>query len=153
MIDVPVVHPMVVHFPIALLLLTPALLVAWSHVQNLSWHNAAMMSASASAISTTAAYLTGEAMLAYSGESPMVKLLIERHETLALATLVGAWLVVGALTAVYRVADYHPDHHAKSPVPYWMRSSIIVLSAITAALAAYTGHVGGQMVWGELIQP
>lgn len=153
MIDVPVIHPMIVHFPIALLLLTPALLLAWSHVQNLSWHNAAMMCATGGALSTTFAYLSGDAIRTYSANSPMVKLLIDQHERSALGTLIGAWLVFGALLVVYRVADYHPSPQGASPVPYWMRASIIVIAALTAALAAYTGHIGGKMVWGELILP
>lgn len=149
MLELHVLHPMIVHFPVAMLFTIPIGLVFWSHLQDGSWHAAMLATALGAAISTSIAYATGPAMIPHGKNPEIMEMLMPLHETMALVTLVLSWLVTLALTMVYFIADYGAETGER--VPYWARFWIIVLAAITGAAAAYTGHLGAQMVWGELL--
>lgn len=150
MVEVNVVHPIISHFPVALLFITPMGLVIWSHLQNRSWHAATITTALGGAVSATLAWMTGPALIPYGKNPEIMDIVLPHHQRMGTATMILSWLVVILLVRTYFTADYDSDIPNFQRVPYWSRFWLITLAAVTGALAAYTAHLGAQMVWGEL---
>lgn len=144
--EIPVWHPLVVHFPIALLLLGGGVAVVYAATGRALWRAGTGLLVSLGTLGAWAANATGEALYAHVEGSPIVEELVGLHEllgkwTLALgaaATLV--WL--GVLAWRRRTErDHEPD-------PLAVRLVLAVLALAAAVLVALTGRLGGVMVWG-----
>lgn len=121
-------HPVLVHLPIAALLLA-ALAEALVLLRGERWKPATAILVAAGTAGTIAAIASG---LALEGAQPPE--LLQRHELLGWLTLAGGLTAGGMLLAMRWV-----------PMRRWPLLAVLLL---TAALVALTGHAGGAMVWG-----
>lgn len=132
-----IIHPMLVHFPIALLLTGFALLLYWLLRRNKPYAMKLPFVLSAlGSVSLAAALIAG-----FVFTSPMVGIMGRirtEHLTFASATLVVS-VVASVLLGVYT--------YRKNP-KCGLLVAASVLYGLAAALVAYTGHLGGQMVFG-----
>ena len=142
--ELPVLHPIAVHFPIALLIAAFAVGVPWFVTGLGFWRNVMAVLSVLGSVGAAVAYLTGEAMEEASEGTPIVEEIVEFHETLALITLiVSIAAAVAALVAV-RLGRQGPRPTDSAT----MRAAVFTLVAAAAVLVAITGHAGGVMVWG-----
>jgi len=129
-------HPLLVHAPIGLLLFATVLILF-----SLKWVQArlfALATLVAGLLSGVAAYLSGEGAEEFAEANLNAsEMLIEDHEHFALYSLVSFGVAFVLLLLGYR---------AKGKL-------FVVLSLIAAlvgsGLLAYTGHLGGQIVYGN----
>ena len=146
--DIPVWHPLLVHFPIALILAAALATVAWSIRGTSFWRRCALLLFTLGMGGGVLAYLTGETMEEQSEGSPIVEELVGLHEDLALYTL----LVTGATLAALAGLSWWLERRItleRAPKDPLAARLILALAALAAALlVAWTGHVGGTMVWG-----
>lgn len=151
MIELNVAHPLLSHFPVALLFATPVCLIAWSHFQSPHWHGASLATGTCGAIGATLAALSGPALIPHAKNPEIQAMLLPQHELVGYLTVALAWIVVALVAWAYRIADYRSDIPDETRIPYWPRFWAITLSAVSGACAAYTAHLGAQMVWGKLV--
>ncbi|MDQ5980218.1 MAG: hypothetical protein QG602_3193, partial [Verrucomicrobiota bacterium] len=130
-------HPLVLHFPIALLLLAAAL-----ELVRLKWDRPGlgrtvtllMVVGAAGALMATA---TGWVFAVESHPRPSLRWMLQWHRWLGVATAVlasiAAWLA-------YRLSE------APNPGTRWLRRTAIWLTGLILIGAA---HLGALMVWGE----
>jgi uncharacterized membrane protein len=129
-------HPLIVHFPIALLILGSALLLL-SYWKNDLFEKATYIVLSFGFVSGIVSYMTGDsgeeyARMHLSGFSHAA---VDKHETVAMLSMV----VYGALLATFVAKRFVPSK-------FW-RALEIVLAVAGVVLIALTGHYGGQMVY------
>lgn len=142
MYEVEVLHPLLVHFPVALLVLAAPVTLWWLLRPEPGPRWSMLLLLFAGAIGATAAYLSGEAMHEYSNGVQSVQDLVEGHEKAALATCIMAW-------AAACLAGISIGRTREVGSPSWLfRAMVAVLAVAAAALVAYTGHRGGLMTWG-----
>lgn len=122
-------HPLVVHLPIAALMLA-LLAEVLAFRFGAAWRPATAFLVVLGCIGAGMAVLTGNTL---AGNQPPN--LLARHELLGWLTLVAAALSAGLLAL-----------HSRFAIPRW---AILVCLIVTALLVAATGHYGGQMSWGE----
>jgi uncharacterized membrane protein len=130
-------HPLVLHFPIALLLLAAAL-----EVVRLKWDRPGlgrtvallMVIGAAGALAATA---TGWVFAVESHPRPALRWMLQWHR----------WLGVGT-TVLASAAAWLALRHAEAPNPgaQWLRRGSIWLTNLILIVAA---HLGALMVWGE----
>lgn len=122
-------HPVLVHLPIAALLLAAVaeLLVL---VRGERWKPATAILVVTGTLGTIGAIVSGVNL-----EGAQEPHLLARHELLGWLTLVGGLTASGMLLAMRWV-----------PMRRWPLFAVL---AITAVLVSLTGHIGGAMVWGE----
>ena len=140
-------HPLIVHFPIALLLIAPLFVVA-----GLLFRRSAMtLSAVALTLmvlgtaGTWVAVATGEASAELADRSPVINAAIEQHEELAETTravFTGLTVVFAALLAA------HAWVPRRIPAAVLVGAQVVFLGAFMAAsvLLANTAHHGGLLV-------
>ncbi len=148
---IPELHPLAVHFPIALLLAAALAALVWMGWGAPFWRRVTCLLASAGAAGALFAWFTGDAMEEQAEGVPIVEELVDLHEQMALYTLIAALLAsatLGSLTWLAarasrrgRFADRKPDR-----LPYRLAAGLLVL--LSAALAAWAGHIGATMTWG-----
>lgn len=122
-------HPVLVHLPIAALLLA-ALAEFLVLVRGERWKPATAILVVTGTIGTVAAIVSGVNL-----EGAQAPDLLQRHEVLGWLTLVGGLTACGMLLAMRWV-----------PLRRWPLFAVLLLTAILVSL---TGHVGGAMVWGS----
>ena len=152
--EIPYLHPLVVHFPLVLLLLAGAAAVAYAISGTAVWRRALLILLALGTLAAFAAERTGGALEESMEGTPIVDELVEFHETAAhwtVRTSLLALLVGIAMTIWWR--RRHSTHKlvdssAKTREPLWMRLVLLALAVVAAVLVAYTAHVGGVMVWG-----
>lgn len=144
---IPVLHPLVIHLPLAFLPASAVLLLGWLVRDRASWLLLGVWSQLVGTAGAAAAVRTGEAMADQSEGVPIVERLVPVHESWGEAT---AWAAV-ALTALL-VATWIWNRRAtdRPGVPLPWRLALAVLGIAVASMALWTGHVGGVMVWGVL---
>jgi uncharacterized membrane protein len=122
-------HPVLVHLPIAALMLAvlAELLVL---VRGERWKPATALLVATGTGGAILAIISGVNL--EGGQDP---LLLERHELLGWLTLTGALVASGMIIAMRWV-----------PLRRWTLFAVLVL---TAGLVSWTGHLGGAIVWGE----
>lgn len=143
------IHPLIVQFATVLLFITPISLVIWSHVQTPAWHVASLMTGAGGALSATLAYPTGLALIPHGINPELMELRLGLHQTFGLITLLLAWVLVAMHVRAYVIAEYTPEVASHLRVPYRTRFSVVAVSFICGACAAYTSHLGVSMVWGK----
>jgi uncharacterized membrane protein len=132
-------HPLLVHFPIGLILVAAASEAVAIATDRRAWRHAAVVNARAGAVLGIGAAVAGWRLAASGAIDPSSWL--EWHRWLG--TLAGVAMVGSALATV--VAD------RRSPYGRWVYRATLFCAA---ALVAIAGHFGGLLVWGvELLRP
>lgn len=130
-------HPLIVHFPVALLLLGTLVEIASLKFRK-ELNNAGTLLLIAGVISGIAAYMTGDGGERFAemhfGE---VEGMIHQHESMALTSM----LLFGAAAAIKLFT------HFKDTFRQQLLIVVIILSIIGSGFLAYTGHLGGQIVY------
>ncbi len=139
---IPVWHPVTVHFPIVLLLVAALAAVVWAWRGSAAWRGAALLLMALGTAGAFASRITGEAMAEQSEGVPVVEMFIENHEKGALWTV-----ITGALATAALLAAWYAGRRGVR-VGWAIRAGIALLALAAAALVAWTGHLGGLMVWG-----
>lgn len=140
-------HPLVIHFPVALLLVAPVLVVLgalWKkHASGLLLAALVLM-----VLGTAAAYVaveTGEAAAELADRSPEINPVLHHHQQLAERTR----LVFTGLTVVFAAIVLVPaflKREFKRPLQLAIYALFLVLYAGGALLLANTAHNGGRLV-------
>ena len=142
----PVWHPLLVHFPVALLLLAAVVAVVWVLHDRTTWRTMLLVLLGAGTAGGVAAYMTGESLLEQVEGTPVVEALIDAHEAAALfAVLISAGTLL--LLSVYVAIRWRFGRGGGSDS---LAIRIAVATAVIAAafFVAWTAHIGGTMVWG-----
>ena len=129
-------HPMIVHFPVALILVGFLADVAFLYFKKeVCLSKAGLYLMVLGTLGAGAAFLTGHLFTADPTEGAIVEI-FERHETLALVTLL--IMTIGTLIRI-GVIVYKKD----KPVYHWLVFGFYFLGAISVGI---TGFLGGTMV-------
>jgi uncharacterized membrane protein len=140
-------HPLVIHFPVALLLVAPVLVVlgaCWKrHASGLLMAALVIM-----VLGTAAAYVaveTGEAAAELADRTPEINPVLHHHQHLAERTR----LVFTGLTVVFAAIVLVPaflKREIKRPLQMAIYALFLILYAGGALLLANTAHNGGRLV-------
>ncbi len=147
--EVPYLHPLAVHFPLVLLMLaggSSAIYLVWGKGV---WRKATLIFLGLGAASAIFASRTGEALEDEVEGEPMVEELLEIHESVAKLTTIStlvAFVVVVAFSVWWVRRPKVSTLPMKEPILF--RVALFLLAGFAAAVVAYTGHIGGLMVWG-----
>ena len=142
---VPLWHPIVVHFPVALLATAALASVVGVVHRTAFWRSVAVLLLGLGSAGAALAFFSGEAMEEQAEGVPIVDKLVELHEDMGRLTLIAAVLAwVGSSVVAYLVRD----STARQGSPLWARLVVAALALVAAGLALWTGHIGGTMVWG-----
>lgn len=144
--EIPVLHPVLVHFPIAFLLLAALTALAWLGRGTRFWRDVTLILLAAGFIGGIGAYVTGDAAEERAEAKPQVRQLSAQHESAALLTLMASGLALFVLAA-YQGASRRLLRGSDKDLPM-VRVVVAVLAVASAVLVARTGHLGGLMVWG-----
>lgn len=140
-------HPLVVHFPIALVLVAPLFVLA-SVIFRSASRTLASCALLLMALGTVGAFIavaTGEAGAELADRSPEVNTTIEKHEELAETTR--TMLVV--VTSVYALIVFAPfvSKRVLDGVPsVALNGAFLVLYLVAATFLVNTAHQGGRLV-------
>ncbi len=145
--EIPILHPLLVHFPIALILLGSAAVVAWAAIPRPFWYRVSVLAFTGGAISALAAYLTGEAAEAAAKDVPIVDEIVHLHEDLAIYTLGATIITLVALVVTQPRLLSGRDNGGEVPAAA-IRWIVAAVALTAAVLVAWTSHLGGIMVWG-----
>ncbi len=143
--EIPVLHPLAVHFPIALLVAAALFSIVWVATARPLWRRVSTALMVIGAVGALFAYFTGEAVEELSEDIPIVEDLVGLHENVALATLVAS-VVMAILACILEWKTRSSPLGGTEPV--WIRIVFMVCFVVIAGLVLFTGHVGGIMVWG-----
>ncbi len=149
---IPEIHPLAVHFPIALLLAAALAALVWMGWGAPFWRRVTWLLATLGMAGAFFAWFTGDSMEEQAEGVPIVDELVDLHEQMALYALIAAILASAALGLLTwmgragqsessRFAGINPDR-----LPYRLGAGFLVL--VSAALVAWAGHIGATMVWG-----
>jgi uncharacterized membrane protein len=127
------IHPLLVHFPIALVLAAAAAELAVVVTPRQCWRTVAVTNIRAGAALGIVAAITGWLFAA----SPLV----DTTTSLEWHRWVGMAGVAGAIGAAFLVSPLHVSSRRLS-------LAYRVTLFVTALLVAITGHLGGTLVWG-----
>lgn len=154
--EIPYLHPLVVHFPLVLLLLGAAAAALYTLLGRGAWRRAALVLFVLGTASAWAAEQTGpELAYAVEGE-PVVEQVVERHAEAATWTVAASAFASLAFVLISLVQLRRPRPEAKGEEPpvrpareaWWGRLLALPPALAAAALVAWTSHLGGIMVWG-----
>ncbi len=140
-------HPLIVHFPIALLLVTPLLVVLGLFLRRSErgFLTAAFVVMALGTLAIYVAVPTGEAAGKLAERTPDVNRILERHEGLAETSRA----VFTALTAIFAVIVFVPRLLRKGLDRLtWiaLNASFLVLYGSAALILVNTAHAGGRLV-------
>lgn len=142
------IHPAVVHFPVALLFTAAPMAILGAITRKPTWQRVATVCLVLGAASSYLAVETGEEM--EEADYVASEALIHEHEEMAEKTMVAA-IALALLAVGVEVAT------ARSIGPKSVgtagRWAVAAGSVAVAGMVAYTGHLGAQDVWPELIGP
>ncbi len=140
-------HPLVIHFPIALLLVAP-IFVALALILGRRGRWAAPMALALLVIGTGFALIareTGEAAAALVDQSPSISAVLDQHEDLAEAT-VAAFSALTALYALILLAQWKWPKLASARIHIPVHGVFLLLLLAASVILANTGHQGGRLV-------
>lgn len=155
--EIPYLHPLLVHFPLVLLLLGAAAATLYAALGRGVWRRTALVLFLLGTAGAWAAERTGHALAQAVEGDPIVEQVVERHEAAAewtvLVSAFAAFAFTGlSLVAVVRrpkpVADGEEPPPRPKREPLWGRFLALVPAVAAAVLVAWTAHLGGIMVWG-----
>jgi len=141
-------HPLVVHFPVALLLVAPVLVLLGLVLEPKRGRGLLVAALVLMILGTVAAWVavqTGEAAGRLADRTPTINAILEQHEELAETVR----LVFTALTAVFAAVLFVPTL-VRRPLGRAATTSLLVVYlgfyAVGALLLANTAHNGGRLV-------
>ncbi len=141
-------HPLVVHFPVALLLVAPlfVLVGVWLRApRNRTWLAAALTLLALGTLGAWVAVSTGEAGGALAERSAEINAALEHHEELAERTRAVFTVLTVALAAILLAPTALRRPLAR--VPQTMLLGLFLIAYLAgAALLANTAHAGGRLV-------
>ena len=131
-------HPLIVHFPIALVIIAAiAESAAWL-TRDPRWRTVAVANVRVAAICAIAATFAGWSLALGSGDANAV---VQWHR----------WLGVCAAAATAAAALATADDEGRSPVAGWVYRAALMSAAV---LVTVTAHLGGVLVWGaDFLRP
>ena len=148
MFGIPYLHPVLVHFPVAFLILAALAAFLWLLLGKSFWRQTTTLLLFMGILGAFAAYFTGDDVAEAFKDKPAVKALVDRHEDAALWVLILGGIAAAAFVAAEVSSASNekkgldgPDRKLK------IRALLFLLVLATAALVGYTGHLGGSMVW------
>ena len=147
--EIPVLHPLAVHFPIVLLLLTAATVAVWLVKDQDVWLRASAFLASMGAFAAFLATRSGETLEDEMRGDPMLELFVDLHEQAADWTVIVAATLSICLLALLFGGRAWP-RSTGTPTP--LRLFVLLLALAVAGLVVWTGHLGGLMAWGVPVQ-
>lgn len=140
-------HPLVVHFPIALLLVAPLLVILGLLVPKM-WKGFAIAALVLMAVGTAGAFVavaTGEAGASLVERSEAISEVLEQHEDLAETTRT----VFAVLTVIFAAIILGPmlsRNTLKPAVNAGLNAAFLLLYAFGALLLVNAAHEGGRLV-------
>lgn len=142
---IPVLHPVVVHFPVALSVAALVTAGIWLVRNSPDWWRATLLLQALSALGTLMAVRTGEVMEEQSEGVAMVDQFVELHETMGERAL---WLMGVSLVVLLfaRWMGNRETSHAGVRFRWRLMAFLIVLTSVV--LVGLTAHIGGLMTWG-----
>ncbi|WP_412062579.1 DUF2231 domain-containing protein [Rubrivirga sp. IMCC45206] len=157
--EIPFLHPLLVHFPLVLILLGAGAATLYLVFGRGVWRQAALLFFVFGAAGSWAAAETGHDLRQAVEGDPIVEEVVGRHEQGAEWTV---WLSVASalafgLASVARIRrtptptegdDEAPPTPRSRREALWGRVLGFVLAAAAAGAVAWTAHLGGIMVWG-----
>ena len=165
--EVPFLHPLLVHFPLVLLLLGGAAAGLYLVLGRAVWRRAALVFFVLGAASAWAAAATGPRLYRAVEGDPVVESIVYTHQgaaewTVWTASLAAFVFAVLSAVALVRRAPAPPEPADEPPrrrwwtrsrprasrEPMWGRLLGLLPALAAAALVAYTAYLGGLMVWG-----
>lgn len=129
-------HPLAVHFPIALVLVTFAFELGYLITRRAPWQETAHLLAPLAAASAVVAALLGWAAGLHAGYPGALAATLTWHRRLGIATAIAA-AAMGLLSLAARRSE-----EGRFALAYR------VLLVISAALVSATGHLGGTLIYG-----
>ncbi|GMQ82919.1 MAG: hypothetical protein BMS9Abin05_2386 [Rhodothermia bacterium] len=143
--DIPVIHPIAVHFPFVLVLLGLGFGLVWLFRDRIRWLATASYIQILGFAGAIVAYRSGDAMEKQSEGLPIVGELVRLHKDAALLATWAAGLSVIALLGaryLHRMNTSHPG------TPLGVRLVVVLILVLAATLVVWTAHIGETMVWG-----
>jgi uncharacterized membrane protein len=141
------VHPLVVHFPIALLMVAPVFVllavIAPKHAAGLGFSGFVLL-----LLGTTAAFVaveTGEATAEFALHTDAIKAVLDRHQASAELTR-NAFTVLTALYGLVLILPRVSKRAAQQAFRTMSNLVMLILLAAGCLLVANTGHLGGRLV-------
>ena len=132
-------HPLLVHFPIGLVLIAAMAEVVAMTTGRWDWRAMAVTNVRAGAVFTLGAAIAGWRLASSPGIEATSSL--EWHR----------WLGTIAAVAVFGAALATAGARGRSPLAVWVYRITLFWAA---TLVALTGHLGGQLVWGaDFLRP
>lgn len=143
---IPVLHPIVVHFPVALVFAALLTSGIWLLRNQDTWWKSSAVLLLLSFLGGVAALRTGEAMEDQSEGVAIVDKFVHLHEELAEWSV---WILGTAFVAMLAAVwlGRRDTAHPGTPMRWRLIAFLVVLAA--AVLLGLTGHVGGIMTWGS----
>lgn len=140
-------HPLVTHFPVALLLVAPLFIVLGlaRRASRSAFLKAALLLMFLGTIAIYVAVPTGEAAGRLAERSPQINQVLERHEELAEA----ARVLFTALTVIFAVIVFGPivlKKDLEKRATLALHVAFLMLYGAGAAVLTNTAHQGGQLV-------
>ena|SRR5579864_7592466 len=142
------IHPLIVHFPIALLLIAPLFIVIGlvrKPERSFPFLLVALILMALGTLSTFVAASSGEAAAELAGNALQVKAVLEQHEDLAETTEIA----FSALTLVFAAILFVPKLLKREParaISTILPLVFLVFYATGAISLANTAHQGGRLV-------
>lgn len=140
-------HPIIIHFPVALLLVAPLFVVLgalWTK-NGRAFLFAALLLMVLGTASAFVAVETGEAAAELADRSPEINVVLEHHQALAERTR----LIFSVLTAVFAALLFLPPllkRELKRPLALALYAVFLLLYAGGALVLSNTAHNGGRLV-------
>lgn len=142
---IPLLHPVVVHFPVALALAVVLTGAFWLARNKMRWWRMSVILELLALVGGVAAMRTGEAMKEQSEGVAMVDRFVEWHETMGERAVWAMGLAIVVLLAM-RWIGLRETAHAGVRLRWRLIGFLFIL--IAAILVTLTGHIGGIMTWG-----
>lgn len=138
--DTTIIHPVMVHFPVALLSAGFAVDIAGIYTRKeLCFSKAGFILLFLGFLGAVAAFLTGFFLTSeLEGEAGIAK---ERHELFAIFTIIAV-----SVSLAFRLFVQIRKNEEKN-----MQYAVLGLVMVTAVLVLITGYLGGDLVWSYLI--
>jgi uncharacterized membrane protein len=129
------VHPLLIHFPIALLLAACVVDLLAVLAKRPGWHKIALWNLALGTLGAGAAVLTGLQAGEIAKHSFEIWQVMERHKKLEITTL-----VLAAVVTAWRLWK-------RDRLPTWARTVTLTLMAAMATALTVGAHLGGRLVY------
>jgi uncharacterized membrane protein len=140
-------HPLVIHFPIALLMIAPLFVLmalAWRRYST-AFSTAALVLLALGTISTYVAISTGQAAGELAEHTDAINAVISQHEEMAETTSI-AFSIVTALYALFVLLPAWVRRLRRPAYALVGNAAFLVAIALASLLVVNTAHLGGRLV-------